>query len=207
MTVYYCGSDGRVRGLGDNELIHFNHNHDRLGRFARSNGSSGGASKAQIKQAKRDAKLSKWKEKENLSAEKYYSKKIAKADKKAAKYAAKYKETGKERAFRKYANARVESHVNKGMKEAEKHYLKSASFNDMQKEKAEIGKKWAMSGAILAATLLSPSPVVATYTPSNRGTKQRNRIGPETGDNSRRIASRAASETIKDMEKLKRQRR
>ena len=51
MTVYYCGSDGRVRGLGDNELIHFNHNHDRLGRFARSNGSSGGASKAQIKQA------------------------------------------------------------------------------------------------------------------------------------------------------------
>lgn len=203
MTVYYCGSDGRVRGLGDNELIHFNHNHDRLGRFSRSNGSSGGASKAQIKQAKRDAKLSKWKEKEAASAEKYYNKKIAKADKKSAKYAAKFKETGKARSLQKYSNARAQSHVYQGMKAAEKHYLKSANFNDRHREKVEIGKNWALSGGILAASLISPVTVVRI--PSNRGVKQGIRLSGE--GTKERIVTNATKSSVRDTEKLKRQRR
>lgn len=39
MSILYYGSDGRVHGLGDkNTLMHYNHNHDKLGRFAKSNG-------------------------------------------------------------------------------------------------------------------------------------------------------------------------
>lgn len=40
MYIYYQGSDGSIRTLGDNELVHYNHNHDALGRFARSAGAS-----------------------------------------------------------------------------------------------------------------------------------------------------------------------
>lgn len=40
MYVYYQGSDGSIRSLGDSELAHYNHNHDALGRFARGNGGS-----------------------------------------------------------------------------------------------------------------------------------------------------------------------
>ena len=41
MYVKYQASDGSVHTLGDNELVHYNHNHDSLGRFAR--GSGGGS--------------------------------------------------------------------------------------------------------------------------------------------------------------------
>jgi hypothetical protein len=40
MYIYYQGSDGSIRTLGDNELAHYNHNHDSLGRFAKSAGAS-----------------------------------------------------------------------------------------------------------------------------------------------------------------------
>ncbi len=41
MSILYYGSDGKIHGLGDkNTLMHYNHNHDKLGRFARSNGQS-----------------------------------------------------------------------------------------------------------------------------------------------------------------------
>ena len=37
MDILYFGSDGMIRALGDtNFFSHYNHNHDKLGRFARS---------------------------------------------------------------------------------------------------------------------------------------------------------------------------
>lgn len=37
MSILYYGSDGKIHGLGDkNTLMHYNHNHDALGRFART---------------------------------------------------------------------------------------------------------------------------------------------------------------------------
>ena len=37
MLILYRGIDGHIHGLGDRDtLVHFNHNHDALGRFARS---------------------------------------------------------------------------------------------------------------------------------------------------------------------------
>ncbi len=38
MYIEYYGNDGRIRQLGDCELIHYNHNHDARGRFAKSSG-------------------------------------------------------------------------------------------------------------------------------------------------------------------------
>ena len=46
MYVYYQGSDGSIKTLGDDELVHYNHNHDALGRFAGRSG--GGSSSSQI---------------------------------------------------------------------------------------------------------------------------------------------------------------
>lgn len=41
MSILYYGTDGKIHGLGDkNTLMHYNHNHDKLGRFAKSNGQS-----------------------------------------------------------------------------------------------------------------------------------------------------------------------
>ncbi len=48
MYIEYYASDGSIRTLGDNELAHYNHNHDALGRFARSSGAR--SYRRQIKQ-------------------------------------------------------------------------------------------------------------------------------------------------------------
>lgn len=61
--IQYMGQDGRVHCLGDNELMHFNHNHDKLGRFASSNGGAVRAAnkidRLQTKINKRQAKIDK----------------------------------------------------------------------------------------------------------------------------------------------------
>lgn len=41
MNIKYQNDSGNFCTLGDNELAHYNHNHDKLGRFASSTGSSG----------------------------------------------------------------------------------------------------------------------------------------------------------------------
>lgn len=41
--INYIGQDGGVHYLGEDELMHYNHNHDKLGRFASSSGSAGSA--------------------------------------------------------------------------------------------------------------------------------------------------------------------
>lgn len=115
MNIYYQVSDGNIKSLGDNELAHYNHNHDSSGRFARSGLNNvvkyeRKAQKAQIKagnyqsksakylkkSAKRERKLAKtglWREPElsrkpvKWSAKGYkYQKKAAKWSKKQVKY-------------------------------------------------------------------------------------------------------------------------
>ena len=44
MYIEYYDGNGLIKSLGDGELIHYNHNHDALGRFA---GSKGGSSPQQ----------------------------------------------------------------------------------------------------------------------------------------------------------------
>lgn len=83
MYIEYYASDGSVRGLGDNELQHYNHKHDALGRFARGSGGDPGASIA-TKIDKIDVKTGKL---QNKSAK--YKVKAAKQNLKASKIAAK----------------------------------------------------------------------------------------------------------------------
>ena len=45
MYIEYYASDGSIKTLGDNELAHFNHNHDAFGRFTSSSGSRTRAAK------------------------------------------------------------------------------------------------------------------------------------------------------------------
>jgi len=65
MNIYYQASDGSIRSLGDNELAHYNHNHDALGRFAGSGLNKivkyeKKSQKAQIKAGKYTAKSAKY---------------------------------------------------------------------------------------------------------------------------------------------------
>ena len=59
MSVAYKAQDGKIRKLGDSELMHFNHNHDKLGRFARSNGASRAVSKIDTLQGRIDKRQTK----------------------------------------------------------------------------------------------------------------------------------------------------
>lgn len=59
MSILYYGSDGKIHGLGDkNMLAHYNHNHDKLGRFAKSSISSG-VNNSSAKDKKIDVNLNK----------------------------------------------------------------------------------------------------------------------------------------------------
>lgn len=55
MNIYYYGSDGLIYSLGDNELYHYNHNHDALGRFAGKVGSVSSRSVSSPREYKRKA--------------------------------------------------------------------------------------------------------------------------------------------------------
>lgn len=45
MYIEYYANDGSIKSLGDNELAHYNHNHDALGRFSKSSGARNRAAK------------------------------------------------------------------------------------------------------------------------------------------------------------------
>ena len=93
--IYYTAQDGSVRCLGDNELAHFNHNHDRLGRFSTSSGAVRAAKKIdklQGKIDKRQAKIDKLNKKissdrnqRRMAKGAKYDAKLLKAQKKARK--------------------------------------------------------------------------------------------------------------------------
>ena len=115
MNIKYYASDGSIRTLGDDELAHYNHNHDSMGRFAKSGLGKvvkyekkaqkaqikagkyqGKSAKYLIKSAKRERKLAKsglWRSPElsrkpvKWSSKGYkYQKKAAKWSKKQVKY-------------------------------------------------------------------------------------------------------------------------
>lgn len=111
MNIYYQANDGSIRSLGDNELAHYNHNHDALGRFAKSGLNKVAkyekkAQKAQVKagkyqsksarylskSAKREMKLAKtglWRSPELARKPVKWSSKGYKYQKKAAKWSKK----------------------------------------------------------------------------------------------------------------------
>lgn len=100
MNIIYMANDGCIRCLGDNELAHYNHNHDKLGRFARSVGTgvtnarnnavasyvSGRYNKINKRQGqidKFDRKINRTRNQRRLQKAQKYSYKLAKAERKA----------------------------------------------------------------------------------------------------------------------------
>lgn len=73
MSILYYGADGCIHQLGDNELTHYNHNHDALGRFAKSSGARSAQRQLRSLEVKRVKALGK-----EMKADYKYSKARAK---------------------------------------------------------------------------------------------------------------------------------
>lgn len=100
MNIKYQNDSGNFCTLGDNELAHYNHNHDKLGRFARSVGTGvtnarnnavasyvssryNKINKRQGKIDKFDRKINRTRNQRRLQKAQKYSYKLAKAERKA----------------------------------------------------------------------------------------------------------------------------
>lgn len=108
----YIGQDGRVHVLGDAELMHYNHNHDKLGRFS----SSGGAAKIgaiQNRIEQRDDKIARINSKLN-------SKRNLKKRLKADKYNLKATKARKKRFKNEFDIERAEKYTNKAARKSYK---------------------------------------------------------------------------------------
>lgn len=104
----------------NNELYHFNPNHDpRNGQFT---------------------SLKSWKQKEIIGIDKRYDKTIADYDRRANKAKQKYETTGKERYSGKYSTYNTRANFERGMKAAEKQFVRKATYEDMKKEKGKLPK-------------------------------------------------------------------
>ena len=136
--INYIGQDGRVHYLGENELMHYNHNHDKLGRFASSGGSArsiqrglrklekhrvetlGREMKANYKFRKAYAKADK---KLNKAAKAAMSSDKKKADRlKESAFSSMTKSSKKQKKYETYVNNRkdTEAFINKAIANANK---------------------------------------------------------------------------------------
>lgn len=123
MDILYFGSDGMIRALGDtNFFSHYNHNHDKLGRFAVSKGAARKIDRLQRKIDKRQQKIVK------LNA-KIQSDRNRKRMAKGAKYDAQLsKATNKARksSMKKAAGKKLSEKDQKRLMKVEKLKAKSA---------------------------------------------------------------------------------
>lgn len=149
--ITYISQNGKITVLGDYELMHFNHNHDRLGRFARGNGVSSAA--------RRSTKLDKWKAKQSTKLEKRYGKELGKADKRISKASKKYSAKPTERRKNKLSYERFQKKQLEGQRKIERTYLKKASYENMKRENASVRKERAKNYIWNAAMFTAPLPV------------------------------------------------
>lgn len=85
MYVYYRGNDGNIKSLGDNELAHYNHNHDALGRFSGSNSAAASVANRYSRINKRQVKIDKYNRKLNTEFAQRRKQKAAKFQRKLDK--------------------------------------------------------------------------------------------------------------------------
>ena len=123
--IAYYGDDGCIRYLGDMHLKHFNHNHDKLGRFSTSNGAVRAANKIDRLQGKIDNRQAKIDKLNTKIKSNRNQKRLAKA----AKYDAKLlKATRKARraSMKKAAGKTLSERDQKRLMKVEKLKAKSA---------------------------------------------------------------------------------
>lgn len=128
--IYYTAQDGSIRCLCDNELAHFNHNHDRLGRF--SSGSNGYINARINKIDSKTGKLGKKEAKYRQKASKY-QRKANKIKRKAANPLIRNTD------FREKANYDALKYEGKGLKYTHKADKIHTKISKLDKERIELG--------------------------------------------------------------------
>ena len=187
MYIEYYASDGSRMCLGDvNELYHYNHNHDALGRFARSVGSVSSRSVSSPSQyQKKVNKLEKLSSDGRAKAMKkeYKSEVLSKKGKKAAARLQK----AQAKKYREIASkARNSAKKTAGEAFSKKHYTVSEKIVNRN---TENGRDWAVAigiaalmpapkpvriGTYLAYDTISDSRSLSKYGPRNKGESPRN---------------------------------
>lgn len=177
--IKYYGSDGCVRYLGDTHLSHYNHNHDRLGRFARSSvvaisksnsASTGKQYKKQLKKMDRIASTARGK-----AMEADYKGKMGNANKRE-KYQAKAKE---------YRN--VESEANKQASKLVEKALNDHYDVSMQEVYRNSKKNKDIAMSIVAASAINPLISVPGYNIAARASSKRKYGNTYGGENPRKV--------------------
>lgn len=174
--IYYESSYTGVTPLNGNYLMHYGTKGQKKGvrRWQNEDGSytaagaANGGRYAQNSEAgdRREAKLAKYKTKENKKLDKRYDKKIERLAKKANKYEEKYQKLAEkgasdrklDRVADKYTKYNVQQINRRASKAAEKERVDSATYKSMKREKAKIGAKTtakalARAGAITVGTM------------------------------------------------------
>lgn len=177
--IQYIGQDGRVRYLGDTELMHYNHNHDKLGRFARSSGvaiskassaSTGTQYRKQLKKMDKIATKARGK-----AMESEYKSKMGSA-KNREKYQAKTKE------YRK-----VESDANAKSKELVQKALNDHYDVSMQEVYRNSKKNTDIAMSVVAASAMNPFITVPAYNIGVRAHTKRVYGNTYNGENPRKV--------------------
>lgn len=112
--IQYIDYNGNLRLLGDSELMHYNHNHDKLGRFAVSKGAARKIDRLQRKIEKRqqkivklNAKIQSDRNRKRMAKGAKYDAQLSKATNKARKSS--MKKAAEKKTFRKRSKASYES--------------------------------------------------------------------------------------------------
>ena len=113
MYIEYYASDGSIRTLGDNELAHYNHNHDALGRFSRSNGVSSSVASRYSRINRRQKKIDKYNRKLNTELAQRRKQKAAKFQRKLDKAEYKARRAHKKQLRGKDLNSRDIKRLNR----------------------------------------------------------------------------------------------
>lgn len=163
--MIYQGNDGCLRVLGDSSLVHYNHNHDKLGRFAPRSGSSISYAVSLNRLDNRHVKL---RGKEMRAS--YKADKLRKRNKLSAKNKEKLKKLDKKVSDSRKEQKEIEKFMNKTINEATK---KGYSVKSKQRgESSQKGRDFlnAYAGATLAINLGAPGIVggVAAIVGKNR---------------------------------------
>lgn len=177
--IAYYSNDGCVRCLGDTYLMHYNKNHDKLGRFARSAGvaisrsnsaSTGAQYKKQLKKMDKIAVKARGK-----AMESEYKSKMGSADKREVRQT-------KAKEYRK-----VESDANKQASKLVEKALNDHYDVSMQEVYRNSKKNKDIAMSIVAASAMSPIISVPGYNIAVRASSKRKYGNTYGGENPRKV--------------------
>ena len=207
--IIYQGSDGCIHCLGDTYLVHYNHNHDKLGRFASSTGSAGSSQRGLRKlerhrvvtlgkEMKADYKMRKSMSKTQNTIKKFdsYKSKHGEPSKRLAKKMT--KQLSKTEKYKNKANEyesnrkETEDFINKAIKNAEKNGYVVSFKNTTQSSRR--GKDFI--NMYLGAELAGPIGAVVAVNAKNNS--QYRKYGPQY---SNQTPSRISSKKYKTKKK------